>query len=115
MIKIRGNIGTQGNTAIISIDPQFLAEQLPKVDKEKLRKGDKVWVEAIMDDDTGILMPLPIIGAYLLHIPAPQEQEKEGLPEEIDLSKYNSHYDSGILAERVNQLIRWAKEQKCTP
>ena len=78
-IKIRGNIGTQGNTVTVSIDSTSLAEQLPKVDENKLRPDDIVWVKCKVRDvqfsQGAIIAMAHHINDILLHIPAPQEKK----------------------------------------
>ena len=104
----------------MEISPTSLLEQLPPVDLNDIKAGDKVLIMKTVPDDIAIKnfwSKNPIIA---LHIPAPKEDKaglKVELPEKIweslatsASSKYITSMDG--LAERVNQLIQYLKARE---
>ena len=80
-----------------------LLNRIEKVDLDKIRKGDKLWVETTFDDSFPMGLPLHKIIAHFPQQPKPEEKKKVELPEKFGLNDAIPSLDQ--VASKLNTLI----------
>lgn len=89
--------------------------ELPSVDKAKIKVGDKIWVEAMVDDDCLYLSPFRVfVEKVIAHFPSPEkpsEKKEIELPERFTIEELRDNYfPSPVIKLKINTLIDAVRE-----